>query len=106
MSIEGGARAGMIAPDETTFSYLEGRPHAPKGAEWEHALDAWRVLHTDAGAAYDRTVHIDATKLVPHVTWGTNPGMVAPVTGNVPDPANAKSDDDRRSVEQALRYMD
>ncbi len=106
MSIEGGARAGMIAPDDTTFTYLEGRPHAPKGAEWERALDAWRDLHTDAGATYDRGVRIDASKLVPHVTWGTNPGMVAPVTGQVPDPAKARSEDDRRSVEQALRYMD
>jgi len=106
MSIEGGARAGMIAPDDTTFTYLEGRPHAPKGAEWERALDAWGDLHTDAGATYDRRVRIDASKLVPHVTWGTNPGMVAPVTGQVPDPAKARSEDDRRSVEQALRYMD
>src|SRR6266540_3784536 len=106
MSIEGGARAGMIAPDDTTFTYLEGRPHAPKGAEWERALDAWRDLHTDAGATYDRGVRIDASKLVPHVTWGTNAGMVAPVTGQVPDPAKARSEDDRRSVEQALRYMD
>src|SRR6266498_860149 len=73
MSIEGGARAGMIAPDDTTFTYLEGRPHAPKGAEWERALDAWRDLHTDAGATYDRGVRIDASRLVPHVTWGTNP---------------------------------
>jgi 3-isopropylmalate/(R)-2-methylmalate dehydratase large subunit len=106
MSIEGGARAGMIAPDDTTFAYLEGRPHAPKGGDWEKALDAWRALPTEAGAVYDKTIEIDAAKLVPHVTWGTNPGMVAPVTGRVPDPASSKSDDDRRSVEQALRYMD
>jgi 3-isopropylmalate/(R)-2-methylmalate dehydratase large subunit len=106
MSIEGGARAGMIAPDETTFAYLEGRPHAPKGADWERALEAWRALPTDAGATYDRFVQLDASTLVPHVTWGTNPGMVAPVTGRVPDPAEARSEDDRRSVEQALRYMD
>src|SRR5205823_1346558 len=78
MSIEGGARAGMVAPDETTFRYLEGRPHAPRGAAWEAALDAWRALTTDAGVVYDRMVTIDATRLVPHVTWGTNPGMVAP----------------------------
>jgi 3-isopropylmalate/(R)-2-methylmalate dehydratase large subunit len=106
MSIEGGARAGMIAPDDTTFAYVEGRPHAPKGAVWEQALDTWRSLRTDPGAAYDRTVTIDASRLVPHVTWGTNPGMVAPVDGRVPDPSNAASEDDRRSVEQALRYMD
>jgi 3-isopropylmalate/(R)-2-methylmalate dehydratase large subunit len=106
MSIEGGARAGMIAPDDTTFEYVEGRPHAPRGAAWEQALDAWRALRTDPDAAYARTVEIDATRIVPHVTWGTNPGMVAPITGRVPDPANARSEDDRRSLEQALRYMD
>jgi 3-isopropylmalate/(R)-2-methylmalate dehydratase large subunit len=105
MSIEGGARAGMIAPDDTTFGYLEGRPHAPAGADWERALDAWRALRTDHGATYDRTVRLDASTLVPHVTWGTNPGMVAPITGRVPDPLASRSDDDRRSVEQALRYM-
>jgi len=106
MSIEGGARAGMIAPDDTTFAYLEGRPHAPKGADWELALDTWRALRSDPGAAFDRTVQIDASKLVPHVTWGTNPGMVVPVTGRVPDPATARSEDDRKSVERALSYMD
>ena len=106
MSIEAGARAGMIAPDDTTFAYVEGRAHAPSGPAWEQALDAWRALRTDPGAVYDRTVNIDATKLVPHVTWGTNPGMVAPVDGRVPDPASARSDDDRRSIEQALNYMD
>jgi 3-isopropylmalate/(R)-2-methylmalate dehydratase large subunit len=106
MSIEAGARAGMIAPDETTFAYVEGRPHAPKGADWEHALDAWRQLPTDLGATYARTMTIDAAQLAPHVTWGTNPGMVAPVDGSVPDPARAPSDDDRRAIEQALRYMD
>jgi 3-isopropylmalate/(R)-2-methylmalate dehydratase large subunit len=106
MSIEGGARAGMIAPDDTTFAYLEGRTHAPKGAAWEQALEAWRDLHTDANATYERRVDVDAAKLVPHVTWGTNPGMVAPVTGYVPDPASMRSEDDRRSLEQALRYMD
>jgi len=106
MSIEGGARAGIVAPDDTTFAYLEGRAHAPTGAAWEQALDAWRELHTDAHASYDRTVEVDAAKLVPHVTWGTNPGMVAPVTGVVPDPASMRSEDDRHSLEQALRYMD
>src|SRR3981081_1206724 len=80
MSIEAGARAGMIAPDDTTFTYLEGRPHAPKGAEWEQALDAWRQLKSDADASFDRTVELDASTIAPHVTWGTNPGMVAPIT--------------------------
>jgi 3-isopropylmalate/(R)-2-methylmalate dehydratase large subunit len=106
MSIEGGARAGVIAPDDTTFAYVEGRPHAPKGSAWQQALDAWRELRTDANANYDRVVDIDASRLVPHVTWGTNPGMVAPVTGRVPDPGDSRSDDDRRSLEQALLYMD
>jgi 3-isopropylmalate/(R)-2-methylmalate dehydratase large subunit len=106
MSIEGGARAGVIAPDDTTFAYLEGRPHAPKGSAWQQALDAWRELRTDADANYDRVVNMDATRLVPHVTWGTNPGMVAPVNGRVPDPGDSRNDDDRRSLEQALTYMD
>jgi 3-isopropylmalate/(R)-2-methylmalate dehydratase large subunit len=106
MSIEAGARAGLIAPDETTFAYVEGRPHSPKGADWERALDSWRSLPTDADARYDRVVQTDATRLEPHVTWGTNPGMVAPVTGRVPDPNAAGSEDDRKAVEQALRYMD
>ena len=106
MSIEAGARAGIIAPDDTTFSYVEGRPHAHSGKAWEEALDAWRGLRSDPDAAYDRTVTIDGAKLVPHVTWGTNPGMVAPVDGRVPDPTSARSEDDRRSIEQALRYMD
>ena len=106
MSIEAGARAGIIAPDDTTFSYVVGRPHAPSEKAWEEALDAWRGLRSDPDAAYDRTVTIDGAKLVPHVTWGTNPGMVAPVDGRVPDPTSARSEDDRRSIEQALRYMD
>jgi 3-isopropylmalate/(R)-2-methylmalate dehydratase large subunit len=106
MSIEAGARAGLIAPDETTFSYMQGRPHTPQGADWDRAVAAWRALPTDQGATYDRFVQIDASTLEPHVTWGTNPGMVAPVTGRVPDPESARSDDDRRAVEQALHYMD
>ena len=106
MSIEGGARAGMVAPDDTTFAYVEGRPHAPKGAEWERALDAWRELRTDPDAVFERTVTIDASKLVPHVTWGTNPGMVVPVDGRVPDPGSSRSEEDRHSIEQALAYMD
>jgi 3-isopropylmalate/(R)-2-methylmalate dehydratase large subunit len=106
MSIEGGARAGLVAPDDTTFAYVDGRPHAPKGAAWQQALDAWRQLKTDSGAVYERTLTLNASDLAPHVTWGTNPGMVSPVDGRVPDPAAARSDDDRRSIEQALRYMD
>jgi len=85
MSIEGGARAGMIAPDDTTYAYLADRPRSPKGAAWEAALARWRELPSDAGARYDRTVDIDASALEPMVTWGTNPGMVAPITGSVPD---------------------
>src|SRR5207302_5760349 len=96
MTIEGGARAGLIAPDDTTIAYVEGRPYAPAGQAWDDALDAWRGLRTDNGAAYDKTVSIDATRLVPHVTWGTNPGMVAPIDGQIPDPDAAPSDDDRR----------
>ena len=84
MSIEAGARAGMIAPDETTFAYLEGRPAAPAGAEWEQALDGWRALATDEGASYDRDVEIDVRELAPQVTWGTNPGMVTSIEGAVP----------------------
>ena len=88
MSIEAGARAGMIAPDETTFAYLEGRPGAPKGADWEQALDRWRELRTDDDATFDTEVVIDVAELEPQVTWGTNPGMVLPVGGSVPDPAD------------------
>src|SRR6202521_320801 len=86
MSIEGGARAGIIAPDDTTFGYLEGRAHAPKGAAWERALDDWRSLATDPGASFDTVVDLDAATLQPHVTWGTNPGQVVPIDGAVPDP--------------------
>src|SRR6266567_1608140 len=106
MSIEAGARAGMVAPDDKTFTYLEGRVHAPKGAEWDKAVAVWQTLPTDHEATYDRLVEIDGLALSPHVTWGTNPGMVVPVTGQVPDPAALPSEDDRHSVEQALRYMD
>jgi 3-isopropylmalate/(R)-2-methylmalate dehydratase large subunit len=106
MSIEAGARAGMIAPDDTTFAYLEGRPGAPQGAEWERALEEWRGLQTDDDAVYDRTVSVDVTALTPQVTWGTNPGMVAPVDGVVPDPADFPDPDQREAVTRALRYMD
>ncbi len=105
MSIEFGARAGMIAPDDTTFAYLEGRPFAPKGAEWERALDRWRALATDAGAVYDSVVEIDVSQLEPQVTWGTNPGMVVPIGGRVPDPSDYDDPDDRAAVERALEYM-
>jgi 3-isopropylmalate/(R)-2-methylmalate dehydratase large subunit len=105
MSIEAGARAGMIAPDETTFAYLEGRPGVPHGAAWERALDRWRALPTDAGASFDREVVIDVTAIRSQVTWGTNPGMVVPIDGSVPDPAAFGSEDDRAAAERALVYM-
>jgi 3-isopropylmalate/(R)-2-methylmalate dehydratase large subunit len=105
MSIEAGARAGMIAPDETTFAYLEGRPGVPSGAAWERALDRWRALPTDAGATFDRELDIDVTKVGSQVTWGTNPGMVVAIDGAVPDPASFDSADDRAAAERALVYM-
>ena len=106
MSIEAGARAGLVAPDDVTFAYLEGRPCAPSGAAWEAALDAWRALPTDEGATYDETATIDVSRLKPQVTWGTNPGMVAPVDGVVPDPSDFSDPEQREAVERALRYMD
>ena len=105
MSIEWGARAGMVAPDETTFAYLEGREHAPRGARWERALDDWRSLASDPGATYDTHVVVEVDDLVPQVTWGTNPGMVAPVDGVVPDPAELSDPADRAAAERALDYM-
>jgi 3-isopropylmalate/(R)-2-methylmalate dehydratase large subunit len=105
MSIEAGARAGMIAPDETTFAYLEGRPAAPTGAAWERALDEWRSLTSDADASYDREVVIDVSELAPQVTWGTNPEMVVPVTARVPDPADFTDANRRLAAERALAYM-
>ena len=105
MSIELGARAGMIAPDETTFAYLEGREHAPSGAAWERALERWRGYTSDPGAHYDTRVTVDVRDLAPQVTWGTNPGMVAPVTGAVPDPSDYDDPDDRAAVGRALAYM-
>jgi 3-isopropylmalate/(R)-2-methylmalate dehydratase large subunit len=106
MSIEAGARAGMVAPDDTTYAYCEDRKFAPKGAEWERALDYWRTLPSDPGAKYDRGVLIRGEDLVPYVTWGTNPGMVLPVTDRVPDPRDLASADDRKAAERALTYMD
>ncbi len=105
MSIEAGARAGMIAPDDTTFAYLEGRPHAPTGKLWEDALDDWQALATDVGAAFDATVSLDASTLAPHVTWGTNPGQVVPIDGRVPDPASYTDPAEREAAERALQYM-
>ncbi|MPZ23606.1 MAG: 3-isopropylmalate dehydratase large subunit [Dehalococcoidia bacterium] len=105
MSIEMGARAGMIAPDDTTYSYLEGRPNAPQGAAFDRAVESWRTLPTDEGASFDRVVEFDASTLAPLVTWGTNPAMVAPVTGRVPDPASFSSPADQAAVEKALSYM-
>src|SRR5439155_13208034 len=99
-----GARAGMIAPDETTFSYLKGRRYSPN-EKWEEAVRYWRTLPSDDDAQFDRVVNIDATTIAPCVTWGTNPGMVVPVTGAVPDPSDAQSEAERRAFERALEYM-
>jgi len=105
MSIEAGARAGMIAPDQTTFDYLRGRRFAPEGAEWRRAQTEWSTLTTDRSATFDKTVEIDASRLAPFVTWGTNPGMAAPVTGEVPDPESDQAKSDRGSIQRALEYM-
>ncbi len=106
MSIEAGARAGLVAPDDTTFAYLEGRTHAPKGAAWEAALDDWRSLHSDADAVWDKQVTIDASALTPHVTWGTNPGQVLSIDARIPSPDSFTDPAARESVERALTYMD
>ena len=105
MSIEAGARAGMIAPDETTFAYLSGRDHAPSGADWDAAVEDWKGLRTDEGAEFDRVVDIDADDLTPFVTWGTNPGQGLPLGERVPDPAGITDEGERASVEKALDYM-
>ncbi|HYU81256.1 MAG TPA: 3-isopropylmalate dehydratase large subunit, partial [Candidatus Polarisedimenticolia bacterium] len=105
MSIEAGARAGMVAPDEVTFAWLEGRPFAPKGAQWERAVEDWRSLATDADARFDREVRIDATALRPYVTWGTNPAQSVTIDGEVPDPDQLPADT-RESARRALRYQD
>ncbi|MEO8635262.1 MAG: 3-isopropylmalate dehydratase large subunit [Gemmatimonadales bacterium] len=105
MSIEAGARAGMIAPDETTFAYLMDRPHAPRGKAWTASVDRWSVLTTDPDAHYDRVIEIDASTIAPMVSWGTNPGMVASIAGRVPDPADATSPEDREAMIRALEYM-
>jgi 3-isopropylmalate/(R)-2-methylmalate dehydratase large subunit len=105
MSIEAGARAGMIGPDETTFAYLMGRPHAPRGRAWSNAVDRWSALLSDHDAKYDRVVTIDAAAIAPQVTWGTSPGMVTGVTGRVPDPASFADPADQQACARALEYM-
>jgi 3-isopropylmalate/(R)-2-methylmalate dehydratase large subunit len=105
MSIEAGARAGMVAPDETTFAYLEGRPRAPRDGDWDAAVAAWRELRTDDDATFDKEVVIDASALAPFVTWGTNPGQGLPLSASVPDPASYADEHDRAAAERALEYM-
>jgi 3-isopropylmalate/(R)-2-methylmalate dehydratase large subunit len=106
MSIEAGARAGMVAPDEITYAYLKGRPHAPEGADWDAALAYWKTLPTDEGAVFDAEVFIDADKLDPFVTWGTNPGQGVSLFDSVPNPADMKDPNERAAAERALEYMD
>src|SRR5512135_1950760 len=106
MSIEAGARAGLVAPDDVTFGYLEGKPHAPSGAAWETALDYWRSLPTDDDAAFDHEVVLDAATLTPYVTWGTNPGQALPLASSVPDPDSFSDPAARAAAERALTYMD
>jgi 3-isopropylmalate/(R)-2-methylmalate dehydratase large subunit len=105
MSIEAGARAGMVAPDETTYQYLHGRPFAPKGADWDRAVAFWRTLPSDPGAVFDREVRLDGAAIAPMATWGTSPEDAAPVTGAIPDPAAAPDADRRGAMERALAYM-
>ena len=105
MSIEGGARAGMIAPDETTFEYVHGRPHAPKGEAWDRALAEWRALPTDPGATFDKTVTLDASELQPMITYGTNPGMGIPISALVPSPDQLQDPAERAALQKALAYM-
>jgi 3-isopropylmalate/(R)-2-methylmalate dehydratase large subunit len=106
MTIEGGARAGLIAPDDTTFTYVEGRPHAPTGAGWEQALDYWRTLVTDDDAPFDREVRLDAAQIEPCVTWGTTPAQSVPVSGRVPDPQSIADERARELAMRSLKYMD
>jgi len=105
MSIEAGARAGLIAPDETTFEYLRGRPYAPQGADFDAAVERWKALRTDEGAVYDKVVEFDASSLIPQVTWGTSPGMGTDITSSVPDPASFPTENQRKAAEKALEYM-
>ena len=106
MSIEAGARAGMIAPDQTTFDYIKGRPHAPEGDEWDAAVEYWKTLRTDDDAVFDAEVDLDAEDLEPFVTWGTNPGQGLPISGSIPDPEDFADEDDRAAAARALEYMD
>ncbi len=106
MSIEAGARAGMIAPDEMTFEYLANRPRAPQGDAWQRAVERWRGLASDPGATYDSSVTLDVSDLAPQVTWGTNPGMVTAITGTVPDPASHATEAEQQAARRALAYMD
>ena len=106
MSIEGGARAGLVAPDETTFNYIAGKPHAPQGAEWDAAVARWRTLPSDEGASYDAEVTLDANALTPMITYGTNPGMGMPITGRIPTPSELPDPSQRSTLDKALRYMD
>ncbi|MGP5599226.1 3-isopropylmalate dehydratase large subunit [Glutamicibacter arilaitensis] len=105
MSIEAGARAGMIAPDETTFEYVKGRPHAPEGADWDAAVEDWKQLHSDEGATFDAEVFLNADELEPFVTWGTNPGQGVSLSANVPSPEDYEDENDRKACERALTYM-
>ncbi|HTG61680.1 MAG TPA: 3-isopropylmalate dehydratase large subunit [Terriglobia bacterium] len=105
MSIEGGARAGMVAPDDTTFAYMEGLPFAPRGKDFQTAVERWRSIPTDSGAVFDKVVELDAREIAPQVTWGTNPGMVTDVTGRVPDPNSFPDPVDREAAARALEYM-
>lgn len=105
MSIEAGARAGMVAPDETTFEYIKGRPHAPEGEEWDKAVEYWRSLRTDDDAEFDAEVTLDASELEPFVTWGTNPGQGLPLSANVPNPEEINDENERVAAERALEYM-
>ncbi|HEU0206929.1 MAG TPA: 3-isopropylmalate dehydratase large subunit [Pseudolysinimonas sp.] len=106
MSIEAGARAGMVAPDETTYAYLKGRPHAPQGADWDAAVASWNTLATDDDAVFDAEVFLDANELEPFVTWGTNPGQGVSLSGSIPDPASYSDPNDCAAAERALEYMD
>jgi 3-isopropylmalate/(R)-2-methylmalate dehydratase large subunit len=105
MSIEAGARAGLVAPDEKTIAYMIGRPYAPKGAAWEQAVAFWRTLPSDLGAKYDKEAHLDAADIAPHVSWGTSPQDVAPITGRVPDPAQVDDPLKRAAMLRSLEYM-
>jgi 3-isopropylmalate/(R)-2-methylmalate dehydratase large subunit len=106
MSIEAGARAGMVAPDEITYEYLAGREHAPQGPEWDRALARWRRVPSDDGAAHDGTITLDASSLEPMITYGTNPAMAIPIAGEIPVPGSLPDLNQRQSLEKSLRYMD